>query len=249
MRICLEDAHATQVPFKAFLLGHPGVGKTTELSRLLLDLESRFRPLRLSVTSELNPGTLRFYDILLLILIRLVHEMTSPAIVGFEDNDLNKMLGWVRDHLATRWTEHLRIEKKEMGAGVSIPFLKLFGNIKLGGTREQGVREYELSFVSELVDLMNQVIVECNRLLSKHKNGQQWVIILEDFEKIGLAPSDLRNLFTGLRPSLQSLDASFIAIIPAWLQLFGGRRDCTSSKFPVLRHPRYCCLSARSREG
>ena len=44
LRICLEDAHAADLPFKAFLLGHPGVGKTTELSRLLLDVEDRFLP-------------------------------------------------------------------------------------------------------------------------------------------------------------------------------------------------------------
>lgn len=218
MRICLEDAHTNDLPFKAFLLGHPGVGKTTEVSNLLLHLKDRFRPLRLSVTSELNPGTIRFYDVLLLILIRLVHEASSPQVIGFEDTDLPNMLGWVRDHLATKWTKRLRIDQKELGGGVGIPFFKLFGNIKLGTAREQGVEEYELSFVSELVELMNRVLRECNRLLRKHKNGQQWVIVLEDFEKIGLAPSSLKDLFTGLRPSLQGFDAHFIAIIPVWLQ-------------------------------
>jgi hypothetical protein len=99
LRICLGDAHAADLPFKAFLLGHPGVGKTTELSRLLLEVEDRFRPLRLSVTSELNPGTLRFYDVLLLILVRLVNEVSQPSVIGFEDTDLPKMLDWVRDHL------------------------------------------------------------------------------------------------------------------------------------------------------
>jgi len=38
LRICLEDAHASELTFKGFLVGHPGVGKTTELSRLLLEL-------------------------------------------------------------------------------------------------------------------------------------------------------------------------------------------------------------------
>ncbi|HEY6342679.1 MAG TPA: hypothetical protein VIY49_14390 [Bryobacteraceae bacterium] len=218
LRLSLEDAHQNQLPFKGFLLGHPGVGKTTELRRLLLGLEGRFRPLYLSVTSELNPGTLRFYDVLLLILIKLVYEASLPEVIGFEDTDLKKMLDWVRDHLAHRWVKHLRVDQKELGGGVNIPFLKLFGNIKLGTTRERGKEEYELSFVSELVELMNRVLAECNRLLAKHQNGRQWVIVLEDFEKIGLSPSLVKDLFIGLRPSFEGFDADFIAVIPVWLQ-------------------------------
>jgi hypothetical protein len=218
LRICLGDAHAADLPFKAFLLGHPGVGKTTELSRLLLEVEDRFRPLRLSVTSELNPGTLRFYDVLLLILVRLVNEVSQPSVIGFEDTDLPKMLDWVRDHLAKKWTKHLRMDAAEFGAGINIPFLKLFGNIKQGSSRERGVEEYELSFVSELVELMNRVLQECNRLLKKHQKGRQWVIVLEDLEKIGLTASALKDLFMGLRPSLQGLDGHFIVVIPIWLQ-------------------------------
>ncbi|MGB6942935.1 MAG: hypothetical protein WBE37_11095 [Bryobacteraceae bacterium] len=220
LKLCLEDAHAAQFPFKAFLLGHPGVGKTTELSKLLLDLDNRFRPLRLNITSELNPGTLRFYDVLLLILIRLVYEVSQPSVIGFEDTDLPKMLADVRDHLATRWTKHLRVDEAEFGAslGHNIPFLKLFGNIKQGRTRERGSEDYELSFVSELTDLMNSVLQECNRLLRKNQKGREWVIVIEDLEKIGLAADALKDLFMGLRPSLQGLDAHFIIVIPIWLQ-------------------------------
>ena len=114
----------------------------------------------MSVTSELNPGTLRFYDVLLLILIRLVDAVSDTSVIGFEDTDLPKMLDWVRDHLARKWTKHLRIDGAEFGAGLNIPFLRLFGNIKQGRTREAGEEEYELSFVSELVELMNRLLQE-----------------------------------------------------------------------------------------
>ena len=208
------------MPFKAFLLGHPGVGKTTEVNKLLLELDKQFRPLRLSVLSELNPGTLRYYDVLLLILIRVVFEVSRAPVIGFEDTDLPKMLAQVRDHLAKRWTRHLQVDAAEFGAGVgpNIPFLKLFGNIKQGRTRERGSEEHELSLVSELTALMNTVLQECNRLLRKHQEGREWVVILEDLEKIGLSPTALKELFMGLRPSLQILDGHFIVIIPIWLK-------------------------------
>ena len=231
MKICLEDAHAAQLPFKAFLLGHPGVGKTTEVNKLLLELEQQFRPLRLSVLSELNPGTLRYYDVLLLILIRLVFEVSQAQVIGFEDTDLPKMLADVRDHLAKKWTRHLQVDAAEFGAGVSIPFLKLFGNIKQGRTRERGSEEYELSLVSELTDLMNTVLQECNRLLRKHQERREWVVVLEDLEKIGLSPTALKELFMGLRPSLQSLDGHFIVVIPIWLKYSKDADICRPPNF------------------
>jgi hypothetical protein len=218
LKICLRDAHRDNLSFKAFLLGHPGVGKTTELSRLLIELDDLLLPVRLSVTSELNPGTLRYYDVLLLILIRLVQEVTQPSVIGFDDTDLQTMVGWVREHLATKWTKHLRTAATDFGAGVNLPFVKLFGNIKLGRSREHGVEEYELSFVSELVELMNRVFRECNRLLKKHQNGRRFVIVLEDFDKMGLSATALKDLFTGLRPHLQGLEGHFIVVIPIWLK-------------------------------
>ena len=63
IRLGLQEAVAANRPYKAFVMGHPGVGKTTELWRLIQGMNGQFRPLYLSVTDELNPGTLRFYDV------------------------------------------------------------------------------------------------------------------------------------------------------------------------------------------
>ena len=47
--------------------------------------------------------------------------------------------------------------------------------------------------------------------------GQRWLIVLEDFEKIGLAPAAIRDIFIGLRPALQDLNANLLITIPLWL--------------------------------
>src|SRR5271168_4082483 len=49
----LQQAYRT-LPFKAFVMGHPGVGKSTEISRLLERVKDQHVGVRLSVATELN---------------------------------------------------------------------------------------------------------------------------------------------------------------------------------------------------
>ncbi len=212
----LQDALRTKADFKGFLLGHPGVGKTTELMRVVGSLSSQLQPLRISVLSELNPGALRYYDILLLILLRLVQETSSPVISGSSDNNLEILVSRVRSHLSTKWTKHLQTTNADWGTGIDIPFLKLFGNLRQGRSREVGEQEYEVSFVSELTELMNDVLEACNHILQQHK-GKQWIVLVEDFDKLSLPTQILHDVFQGLRPSLQSFRANLIITIPLWL--------------------------------
>ncbi len=212
----LQDAISTHSAFKGFVLGHPGVGKTTELMRVVNSPSLNLEPLRISVLSELNPGALRYYDILLLILIRLVKETSSPAISDFADNNLEALIARVRAHLSTKWTKHLQTSQTDWGAGFDLPFLKLFGNLRQGRNREVGEQEYELSFVSELTELINDVLESCNDILYRHK-GKQWIVLVEDFDKLNLPTQILLDVFQGLRPSLQSFRANLIITIPLWL--------------------------------
>ncbi len=219
LRLSLEDAAEWNVPLKAFLFGHPGVGKTTELANLLVrELSDRFQPLWIRLDSELNPPTLRHYDVLLLVLLRLIREATDPTLIGFEDHELGLLMRRVEDHLATKWTKRLRVRQSEFSGGLSIPVLaRLLANLKQSNTREAGQQDYEVSFVSELMDLSNEVVTECNRLLAKHRE-RQWVVVLEDSEKLGIPAGDLRDLFSGLRPYLQGLACHVVVTIPVWLR-------------------------------
>ena len=234
IRLGLEDALADNINYKAFLMGHPGVGKTTELMRLMGKMSTQLRPLHLSVTSELNPGNFRFYDVLLLMLIRLVEAATDPTVSGFDGHNLDSAMNRVRVHLSTKWTKHLQTAGADWGIGLKLPFLALLGNLKQGRSMEHGEQEYEVSFVSELVDLMNDVLRSCNGILQSHKQ-QTWVILLEDFEKLGIAPAALRDLFVGLRPSLQDLEANILITIPVWLYFSDEAQVILPSKFD-------CCL-------
>jgi tetratricopeptide (TPR) repeat protein len=69
----LQQAYRT-LPFKAFVMGHPGVGKSTEMSRLLERVKDQQVGVRLNVATELNPACFQVFDVLLLMLIRLAES-------------------------------------------------------------------------------------------------------------------------------------------------------------------------------
>ena len=68
--------------YKAFVVGHPGVGKSTELTRMICKVDGRFRALRFSATTELDPGSFQPFDILLLILADLIEAVARPVARG-----------------------------------------------------------------------------------------------------------------------------------------------------------------------
>ncbi len=217
LRFALEDAINDRRCYKAFLIGHPGVGKSTELARLTAHFSADLHPLQINLMRELNPGTLRFYDILLLLLIRLVEEASSPTIIGFRENHLDQLLGRVKAHLSTKWKKHLESSGVDWSLALELPLLaKIKGGLRQGRSIEQGSEEYEVSFVAELVDLTNDLLQACQQMLLKNKQ-RQWILIVEDMEKLGLSPDLIRTLFIGLRPSLQALNINIIFTIPVWL--------------------------------
>src|SRR5438309_6128140 len=59
----LQQAYRA-LPFKAFLMGHPGVGKSTEISRLLERIKDQQVGIRLNIASELNPASFKVFDVL-----------------------------------------------------------------------------------------------------------------------------------------------------------------------------------------
>jgi len=230
IRIDLEDALRWERQYKAFLMGHPGVGKTTELLRLTRSFEAQLEPLYISVISELNPGSFRYYDVLLLILVRLVEAASSPTRIGFEEHKLKLLLKRVQDCLTGKWNDYLQTREANVEVGFDVFFAKIKGTLKQGRTFKKDEQRFEASFVTELVDLMNDVFDECNEMAQK-ANGKRWIVILDDLEKLGIEQSPLQTLFSGLRASLQDLRMNMIFTIPVWLHFSKDANDILPSNF------------------
>jgi hypothetical protein len=64
--------------YKEFLIGHPGVGKSTEMTRLGRDVADRFSLVRFSAVGDLDQAGFRPFDVLLAMMIRLAEEIQKP---------------------------------------------------------------------------------------------------------------------------------------------------------------------------
>jgi len=216
--------------YKAFLVGHSGVGKSTELTRLIFDVESQFRALRFSATRDLDPGNFQPFDILLLILSDAVEVAARPEAEGglgavLPDALLKELWDWFATETETiKAAEHRSVE---VAAGIGIPkesmwakvlglFAHLKGEVKYASSREKERVEYRLNRISTLIDVANRLLDFCNRILKTNRQ-QQWLFIGEDFDKPGIRPDLIRQLFITYSNVFKDLRTHMIFTIPAGL--------------------------------
>ena len=204
-------------PFHAFVLGHPGVGKSTEISRLLLDLQDRYEPIRISAASELYPREIRIQDLLWLMIVRMLEVTTSPAIMGFSYDLSPGLLNDVKREMSETVVKHLGINTAEVEAGISASLLvRIRAAFKIQRERKEETTEYTYSRLSTLLDLVNRVFDECNGYL-KNERQLEWVIVAEDFEKLGVDADSLGRLFFDYRLLFEQLTTSLLLVVPVEL--------------------------------
>jgi hypothetical protein len=182
-----------RAPFHGFVMGHPGVGKSTEISRLLLRVADRFQAIRLSVATEIYSGDFRLQDLLWLMIVRMIEATDSPTVIGFSGKLPSSLLEDVKTELSQRWIETLGLRAGELEGGFGLPVIaKIRFNLRLQRTEKK--QEYSLPELADLVYLVNRVFEECNQVLRREMR-QEWILVVEDFEKHGIATDSLRKLF------------------------------------------------------
>src|SRR5713101_7943582 len=167
--------------YKAFLMGHPGVGKSTELTRLIHEVDDKYCAIRFSATSALDPASFKPFDVPLLMMAEVAEHTAKPKKQGGagqkpSDTRLKEIWEWFATETKT-FTETTRVSvEATAGAGVSgdswwVKVLGLFANLKgemkYAADRKKEIVEYRLSRLSTLIELANRLLDECNQLLRK----------------------------------------------------------------------------------
>ncbi len=216
--------------FKALLMGHPGVGKSTELSRLAQRIRDRYSVVRFSVTSELDPSSFKPFDILLFMMAEVAERTAmAPAAGGAgrkpSDDRLKELLDWFGVEKRTVSRGSRIAGEAAAGAGPGSEswwakalglFASLKGEIKYAADRKTEIVEYRLSRLSTLIELANRLLDECNRLL-RETEGKEWLFIGEDFDKPGIAPERHEEFFLTHGNVIKDLRAHLIFTLPITL--------------------------------
>jgi len=232
--------------FKCLVAGHPGVGKSTELTKLAFGIEEKYEVIRFSVTNEFEPVSFRPFDVLLLIMIETA-ERTEKILTEnkskekLSDNLLTDVLNWFA-------VEKVTLEKDtripggiEAGVGaedgsVWAKTLGLFamikGEMKFSSDRKKEIVEYRLKRISELLNLANRLLDECNGLLYKVIE-KEWLIIGEDFDKSGIPIERVEDFFITYSNILKNLSIHIIATIPVTLAYSGQAESLLDKPFCI----------------
>jgi hypothetical protein len=213
--------------YKAFLMGHPGVGKSTELTRLIQRVSDKYRAIRFSATSALDPASFKPFDVLLLMMAEIAEKTAEPKRQGGagqkpSEARLKEIWEWFATEKKTLTeTTHLGTEATA-GAGISGDswwaktlglFASLKGEIKYAADRKKEIVEYRLSRLSTLIELANRLLDECNQLLRKAVS-KEWLFIGEDFDKPGIPIAQVEGLFLTYANIFKELRTHLIFTIP-----------------------------------
>jgi len=226
LKLGLKRALASNQQYKACLMGHPGVGKSTELNRLTNDAEvqQNFRAFKFNVLTDLDPINFNPLDIVLLIIIELVEQTKN-----FAEKPDDKNLQELKDWYSTTKITHKQSSNSDVtiGAGGGVTekslwaeilnlFASLKGEMRFASAREKEVTDHRFSRINDLIKIANKIINECNQKLYK-KEQHYWLIIGEDFDKNGVSPDAIHKLFIDYGHIIHDLNLNLIFTIPIGL--------------------------------
>ena len=247
------------VPFKAFVMGHPGVGKSTEISRLLSRVTSQFVGVRLSIATQLNPASFKVFDVLLLMLAGIAEEAERLGAAPLTGIHLKNLLADIQ-----HWFGIEQIKEtgtRVVGAGVEAgagakegsPWAALLGlfasvkaEMKYAAERKSEFVEYRLRKVSDLVAICNQLLQACGKALTK-KSSKEWLLVIEDLDKTGISPAQLQELFIQYGNVFQNLQVNMIFTIPVWLAYSPEANRLPFDRYMIHDTPVYAFLAPSTR--
>lgn len=230
IRLRLNRAAKDGIPFKACIMGHRGVGKSTELSRLIHQVTGQFRAIRFSATTALDPGSFRPLDVVLLMMAEIAEHTAKPVEQGGAGTPpsevrLREIWDWFATEEVTRQQAQEMTTRVEAGAGIKGDtlwaqvlglFAALKGEIKYASTRKSSIVEYRLTRLNSLIEVANKLLDECNHLLQITQD-RQWLFVGEDFDKAGITTERIEELFITYANIFQDLRSHLIFNLPIGL--------------------------------
>ncbi len=190
--------------------GHRGVGKSTELKRLKVDLESKgYRVIYFAVDDDIDEEDAQYTDILLSCTRHVLEELRNQA-------NPSPLIQW----LNSRWQSlkdlaltEIKFEDMKLETQIS-QFAKLTATLRQVPSTRQKIREQVDVHSISLLEALNQFIAE-----AKQELGTKLVVIVDNLDRIVPMPrSEGRNnhdeIFLDRSGQLRRLDCHVIYTVP-----------------------------------
>jgi len=221
LRIHLQDHDAAQNRFaKVVFTGHRGSGKSTELLRLEHELSQRFTPLHLCVDDTLLRDC--DYPDLLLWLVDSLARTFDEGKMPLDERLTNDVAMW--------FAETTKVDVKKVQSEVSVETeaeaqartglywlsLKILARLKasiVGSVeRRQEVRRSLKNYSDQLIDRVNLLLDNAQRVLESHGKTPDLLIVQDNLDR--LPPDAGQSLFIQNGDLLKRLRAHFIFTVP-----------------------------------
>ena len=201
--------------FQGVLYGNRGVGKSTEINRLLNrpEIKDRFVVVRMDALEELNPQSFGVVDVLLLLLANLVQtckEKCDELGIVFHESGL--MIDDLQTVLAPFFPELIgkADTSRTTGGAAELSFL---GLAKLS-VRAEGQRKMEGVPARQTITALAASIERYLDVLRSRLPGYQFLIVGENFDKEQIPPKLLVDTFVNYEGLLRDLRLHLLFTLP-----------------------------------
>ena len=186
MAIRLKQARGRAF-YKVFFSGNIACGKSTEITRLLKDLNGLYVGVRIDIRNWVNTSDFEAHEILLAIVFAMNDAMVDKVVElnlqAQPDSELIRQIeNWTKE------TEYVDTVKSEQSAEGGWKGLKKFGLEVAAMARtnhvfKTEVREKQRRRFSELMTLTNLFLGECYEILRNTAGEPEWLILIEELDK------------------------------------------------------------------
>lgn len=213
LRTRLED----QDDGKILFYGHAGSGKSTELNKLLKEIEERYLVVNFSVREEMSLTDVQAEDLILVLVERLVARAEAQAL-PIDAPSLQGVYDYFASVSQTRTEEDARTGRVEAGVEAKTPSL-LAGLVSLFAGFKAEVRYEARNETSRVAilrkrpgDLMRWANLLINAVRQALPPNRKLLFVVEDLDKLDIATA--RALFIDKTNLLTGLNANIIYTIP-----------------------------------